>query len=78
VWCCARAFVTRFVTKRVQLLPNNAFGRYPVTSLNGPRFTNQDVTLAEAFAVTEMVRFTPRGEAYNVSITRTLGYRSAT
>jgi hypothetical protein len=49
------------------LLPaNGVFGRYPVNSLKGPPFINQDVALAKAFRVTETSRFTLRGEAYNV------------
>jgi hypothetical protein len=49
------------------LLPaNGQFGRYPINSLKGPIFINQDVALAKAFAATEKVRFTLRAEAYNV------------
>jgi hypothetical protein len=49
------------------LLPaNNMFGTYPIGSLKGPQFINQDIALAKSFAVTERVRFTLRGEAYNV------------
>jgi hypothetical protein len=49
------------------LLPaNGAFGRYPVNSLKGPSFINQDVALAKSFNVTERLRLTLRGEAYNV------------
>jgi hypothetical protein len=49
------------------LLPaNNTFGRYPIGELKGPQFINQDLALAKGFAVTERVRFTLRGEAYNV------------
>lgn len=45
---------------------NNTFGRYPVNTLRGPRFFNQDLSVNKAFALTETVRFTLRGEAYNV------------
>lgn len=49
------------------LLPaSNTFGRYPVNSLKGPRFINQDLSIAKAFTVTEAARITLRGEAYNV------------
>jgi hypothetical protein len=49
------------------LLPaNGQFGRYPINSLKGPPFINQDVALAKAFRITEQSRFTLRGEAYNV------------
>jgi hypothetical protein len=56
------------------LLPaNNTFGRYPVNSLKGPRFFNQDVAASKSFAITESARFTLRGEAYNVFNTTNLG-----
>jgi hypothetical protein len=45
---------------------NGQFGRYAINSLKGPRFINQDVALAKAFAATEKLRFTLRAEAYNV------------
>jgi len=45
---------------------NGQFGRYPVGELKGPEFINQDVALAKAFRMTERVRFTLRGEAYNL------------
>jgi hypothetical protein len=49
------------------LLPaNNAFGRYPINTLRGPEFLNQDLALAKRFAIAERVRFTLRGEAYNL------------
>jgi outer membrane receptor protein involved in Fe transport len=52
---------------RAFLLPaNNTFGRYPVNSLKGPPFFNQDLALAKAFALNERVRLTLRGEAYNL------------
>lgn len=49
------------------LLPaNNAFGRYPINTLKGPKFINQDLSLAKSFVVTEKMRITLRGEAYNL------------
>ncbi len=48
------------------LLPGaSTFGNYPVNSLYGPRFINQDVSLAKSFNVTERVRFTLRTDASN-------------
>jgi hypothetical protein len=35
---------------------NNAFGRFPINSLKGPKFINQDMALAKAFAATERLR----------------------
>jgi len=48
------------------LLPaQNSFGNYPVNSLYGPHFINQDLSLAKSFAFTERVRFTLRTDAVN-------------
>jgi outer membrane receptor protein involved in Fe transport len=44
----------------------NTFGNYPIMSLRGPRFYEQDMALAKAFALTEKFRATLRGEAYNL------------
>jgi hypothetical protein len=49
------------------LLPaNNTFGNYGINTLRGPKFINQDLSLAKSFAATERLRFTLRAEAYNV------------
>ena len=48
------------------LLPApNTFGNYPVNSLFGPRFINQDIALSKAFKITEGIRFTLRTDAFN-------------
>ncbi len=48
------------------LLPApNTFGNYPVNSLYGPRFIDQDIALSKAFSITERVRFTLRTDAFN-------------
>jgi hypothetical protein len=44
---------------------NNTFGNYPRNSLRGPKFVNQDVSLAKRFAITEKSRFELRAEAFN-------------
>ena len=44
----------------------NTFGNYPIMSLRGPRFYEQDMALAKAFAVTEKFHATLRAEAYNL------------
>lgn len=49
------------------LLPaNNVFGNYPANTIPGPRFINQDLSLAKTFAFAEKYRFSLRAEAYNV------------
>ncbi len=48
------------------LLPApNTFGNYPVNTLYGPHFIQQDVSLAKSFRLTERFRFTLRGDAVN-------------
>lgn len=44
---------------------NDTFGNYPINTLYGPHFINQDVSLAKSFALTERFRFTLRGDATN-------------
>lgn len=49
------------------LLPaNNTFGNYPIRSLFGPRFINQDLSIFKSFRITESARFQLRAEAFNV------------
>jgi hypothetical protein len=45
---------------------SNTFGNYPIDSLIGPHFINQDLSLSKAFAITERIKFTLRGDATNV------------
>jgi hypothetical protein len=48
------------------LLPaNNTFGNFPLNGMRGPKFVNQDLSLAKNFALTEKFRFSLRGEAFN-------------
>ena len=48
------------------LLPAaGAFGNYPIGTLFGPRFIQQDLSLAKTFHLTERVGFTLRTEAAN-------------
>ncbi len=42
------------------------FGNYPVDSLYGPIFINQDMSLAKKFQITENRNIEFRGEAYNI------------
>jgi hypothetical protein len=60
------------------LLPTqNTFGNYPVNSLYGPHFVNQDLSLAKSFALTERFRLTLRGDAANVFNHTNLGMPNA-
>jgi hypothetical protein len=45
---------------------NNQFGNFPLNGLRGPRFVNQDLSVAKNFNITEKYRFSLRGEAFNV------------
>ncbi len=60
------------------LLPaQNTFGTFPVNTLYGPHFINQDISLAKAFAITERVRFTLRTDASNAFNHTNLGLPNA-
>jgi hypothetical protein len=41
------------------------FGNYPINTLIGPRFIQQDLTLAKSFKITERVSFRLRTDAAN-------------
>jgi hypothetical protein len=45
---------------------NNTFGNYPINTLYGPRFINQDMSLVKNFAITERAKIGFRVEAFNV------------
>ena len=48
------------------LIPSaNTFGNYPINTLFGPRFLQQDLTLAKTFRFTERIGFTLRADAEN-------------
>jgi len=44
----------------------NTFGNYPINTLYGPHFIQQDLTLAKTFKLTEKLGFTLRADASNV------------
>lgn len=44
---------------------DNTFGNYPINTVYGPAFFNQDISLAKQFRLTENSRFQLRGEAFN-------------
>jgi hypothetical protein len=44
----------------------NAFGNYPINTLIGPHFLDQDVTLQKTFSITERLKFNLRTDARNV------------
>jgi hypothetical protein len=43
----------------------NTFGNYPINTLFGPRFIEQDLTLAKTFRITERLGFTLRADSTN-------------
>jgi hypothetical protein len=45
---------------------SNTFGNYPIDTLIGPHFIEQDLTLMKQFSITERLKFTLRGDARNV------------
>ncbi len=45
---------------------DNSFGNYPINTVYGPAFYNQDLAVAKTFKAMERYRFTLRGEAFNV------------
>ncbi len=60
-----------------QLPAQNTFGTYPVNSMYGPHFINQDISLAKAFSITERMRFTLRTDASNAFNHTNLGLPNA-
>ncbi len=55
----------------------NTFGNYPVNSLYGPHFINQDVSLSKSFSITERIKFTLRTDAQNAFNHTNLGMPTA-
>ena len=45
---------------------SNTFGNYPINTLFGPRFIEQDLTLSKSFSITERLTFQLRGDSTNV------------
>ncbi len=54
------------MTGAFRLPANNTFGNYPINTLYGPRFINQDMSLVKNFAITERAKIGFRVEAFNV------------
>ena len=49
------------------LIPSaNTFGNYPINTLFGPHFIQQDLTLAKSFRITERLAFSLRADAANI------------
>jgi hypothetical protein len=44
----------------------NTFGAYPISSLRGPKFYDQDLSLAKSFKLTEKMSMMLRAEGYNI------------
>ncbi|PYT11843.1 MAG: hypothetical protein DMG59_25255, partial [Acidobacteria bacterium] len=57
---------------------DNTFGNYPINTLHGPKFVNQDLSLVKYFSVTERARFSLRAEAFNVFNHTNLGDPNST
>ena len=55
----------------------NTFGNFPVNSLYGPHFINQNISLAKSFNITERVKFSLRTDATNVFNHTNLGQPNA-
>ena len=55
----------------------NTFGNYPINTLYGPRFIQQDLTLAKTFKLTEKIGFTLRTDADNIFNHTNLGSPNA-
>ncbi|MGH9584906.1 MAG: TonB-dependent receptor, partial [Bryobacteraceae bacterium] len=45
---------------------SNTFGNYPINTLIGPQFIDQDVSLMKQFSITERFKFTLRADARNI------------
>ena len=56
---------------------SNTFGNYPINTLIGPLFINQDLSLSKSFAITERMHFTLRGDATNAFNHTNLGSPNA-
>jgi len=55
-----------FSASKIVLPGANAFGNYPINTLFGPNFIQQDLSLAKTFNVTEKVGFTFRWDSSNL------------
>ncbi|HEX4772768.1 MAG TPA: TonB-dependent receptor [Bryobacteraceae bacterium] len=56
---------------------SNTFGNYPINTLIGPQFIQQDLTLAKSFPITERFSFQLRTDARNVFNHTNLGLPNA-
>lgn len=55
----------------------NTFGNYPINTLIGPHFINQDISVQKQFSITERVKFTLRADATNAFNHTNLGLPDA-
>ncbi len=56
---------------------SNTFGNYPINTLIGPKFINQDTSLMKTFAITERFKFTLRADSTNTFNHTNLGSPNA-
>jgi hypothetical protein len=55
-----------FSASTIAYAPANTFGNYPINTLFGPHFIQQDLSMAKTFKFTEKLGFTIRTDATNV------------
>ncbi len=69
---------TRICTSGPFMSPSpNTFGNYPINTLIGPHFIDQDVSLMKQFSITERFKFTLRTDSRNVFNHTNLGNPNA-
>jgi hypothetical protein len=54
-----------FTASNITYAPANTFGNYPINTLFGPKFLQQDISLSKTFKLTEKLGFTLRGDSTN-------------
>jgi hypothetical protein len=55
-----------FSASKIVYAPTNQFGNYPINTLFGPKFFQQDISLAKTFKITEKLGLTLRGDSTNM------------
>src|SRR5581483_5133709 len=66
------------LTSGAYALPaSNTFGNYPINTLIGPKFINQDTSLMKQFSLTERFKFTLRADSTNTFNHTNLGLPNA-
>ncbi len=55
-----------FSASKIVDAPANQFGNYPINTLFGPHFIQQDISLAKTFKITERLGFSLRADSTNI------------